>query len=96
MNATPIYTEAAKQDLEQILDFVKRDKPRAAARLVERIEAKCKLLAEIPETGRLVIGRHRKFRVSSAGRYMILHSMINDKLYILRVIPGGVDLPNLN
>ena len=36
----PVYTSAARQDLADILAYIARDKPRAAAEWVEKIEAK--------------------------------------------------------
>ena len=49
----PVYTSAAKQDLADILAYIARDKPQAAMAWVEKIEAKCLLIASQPEMGEL-------------------------------------------
>ena len=47
----PHYTIAAEEDLEQILEFIARDKPDAAVDWVGKIAAKCVAIANAPETG---------------------------------------------
>jgi|GEM_PF-2346401 len=47
----PFYTSAAIRDLEDILDFIAHDKPGAAVKWVEEIEAKCLMIASAPQIG---------------------------------------------
>lgn len=47
----PVYTTAAMSDLDSVLEYAARDKPKAAIKLVETIEAKCLLIASSPEIG---------------------------------------------
>ena len=49
----PFYTSAARQDLTDILTYIARDKPDAALAWVEKIEAKCLLIASQPDMGEL-------------------------------------------
>jgi toxin ParE1/3/4 len=91
----PFYTPAAIGDLEEILAFIARDKPKAAAEWVEKIEAKCLLIASTPEIGeatpRLGVG----VRASSIGRYVIFHRFANGRLEILRVLTGDRNVTSL-
>lgn len=41
----PLYTAAATNDLRDILDYISKDKPAAADAWIEKIEAKCLLIA---------------------------------------------------
>ena len=85
----PHYTIAATEDLEEILEFIARDKPGASVGWVERIEAKCVAIANAPETGQQMPQLGEDVRASVMGRYMIFHRHVAERLEILRVIPGG-------
>ena len=49
----PFYTAAARNDLAEILAFIAKDKPGATLSWVEKVEAKCLLIAENPNIGEL-------------------------------------------
>ena len=85
---SPFYTAAAMQDLADILKYIARDKPGAAMAWVEKIEAKCLLIASQPETGELKRQLGFDVRASVAGRYVIFHRRRNQRVEILRIIPG--------
>ena len=91
----PHYTIAATEDLEQILSFISRDKPGAAVAWVEKIEAKCVAIANAPETGQQMPQLGNDIRASVLGRYMIFHRYTNERLDVLRVIPGGAEVTEL-
>ncbi|MCR9120240.1 MAG: type II toxin-antitoxin system RelE/ParE family toxin [bacterium] len=91
----PYYTVAATEDLENILQFIARDKPGAAVAWVENISAKCIAIANAPQTGQQMPELGLDVRVSVLGRYMIFHRFKNDRLEILRVIAGGAEITSL-
>ena len=91
----PLYTTAAIEDLESILEFISQDKPRAAVRWVSRLEEKCIAISESPESGQMVPHLGDGVRASVLGRYMIFHRISNERVEILRVIPGGPDVTSL-
>ena len=91
----PCYTSSAKQDLTGILTYIARDKPDAAVTWVEKIEAKCLLIATQPETGELQRNLGIGVRANFVGRYVIFHRTKNGRTEILRVIPGDRDITNL-
>jgi toxin ParE1/3/4 len=91
----PVYTSAAKQDLADILAYIARDKPRAAMAWVEKIEAKCLLIASQPEMGELIQRLGADVRANVVGRYVIFHRKAHDYAEILRVIPGDRNITRL-
>ena len=90
----PFYTSAAVRDLEDILDFIARDKPGAAIRWTEEIEAKCLVIASSPGIGEAMPQLGPAVRASSIGRYVIFHRYANRRLEILRVLAGGREITN--
>ena len=91
----PFYTIAARQDLTDILGYIAQDKPDAAVTWVEKIEAKCLLIATSPQVGELQSRFGKGVRTSSNGRYVIIHSENSERVEILRVIPGDRNINEL-
>lgn len=91
----PFYTSAARQDLVDILTYIARDKPDAAITWVEKIEAKCLLIASQPEMGELKSPLGRDVRANMVGRYVIFHRRCKDTVEILRVIAGDRNITKL-
>ena len=91
----PVYTSAARQDLADILAFIARDKPDAAMAWVDKIEAKCLLIASQPEIGEMKQQLGENVRANIVGRYVIFHRQANDQVEILRVIAGDRNITSL-
>ena len=91
----PFYTSAARQDLVDILSYISRDKPDAAIAWVEKIEAKCLLIASQPKMGELKSPLGRDVRANMVGRYVIFHRRSKDTVEILRVIAGDRNITKL-
>jgi toxin ParE1/3/4 len=91
----PFYTSAADQDLTGILDFIGEDNPTAASAWVDRVEAKCLLIATNPSIGELQPHLGEGVRASVVGRYVIFHREPNNRVEILRVIPGDRNITRL-
>jgi toxin ParE1/3/4 len=91
----PSYTTAAHADLASILEYVARDKPEAAMSWVEKIEAKCLLIAKNPAIGELQPQFGEDVRASVVGRYVIFHRQTDSGVKILRVIAGDRDISEL-
>jgi len=91
----PYYTFEAQQDLTDILGNIARDKPDAAVAWVEKIEAKCLLIATSPKIGELQSRFGKGVRTSSVGRYVIFHRETDKCVEILRVIPGDRNISEL-
>jgi len=91
----PFYTSAARDDLADILKYIARDKPDAAVAWVEKIEAKCLLIAAQPEIGELHTKLGNNVRANFVGRYVIFHRENGERVEILRVIPGDRNITTL-
>ena len=93
--ATLILSPSAQQDLADIFDYIARDKPRAAANWVCKIEEKCRLISTVPNFGELRPEYGREIRSSVVGRYVIFYRELEDGIQVVRVIPGDRDIRSL-
>jgi len=91
----PSYTSAAYGDLASILRYISRDNATAALDWVDKIEAKCLLIAHNPQMGELRPEFGENVRSTTVGRYVIFHRETDSGVRILRVIPGDMDITNL-
>jgi toxin ParE1/3/4 len=91
-----VISRLAEADLNDILEFIARDKPEVAVRWVQRLREKCEFVAENPG-----IGEHRpefktgEFRSTYVGKYVIFFRAIPDGVEIARVVRGERDIRNL-
>lgn len=49
-----LWTDAARRDLEQIVEYVASDDPKAALDIAERLQRRCQRLERLPARGRVV------------------------------------------
>lgn len=91
----PSYTSAARRDLIGILTYISANDPSAAIGWVDRIEARCLLLAESPTFGDPMPELGLGVRATAVGRYVIYFRATNERTDILRVIPGDRDVTRL-
>lgn len=94
--ANVIYAPEADGDLFGIVEFIARDKPRAARLWLLKIRETCETLATQPEMGELRPG----FGVADArsfsfGNYVIFYRAIEDGIEVSRVIHGNRDMGNV-
>lgn len=88
-----VLTTEAKSDLREIHEFIRRDSPEAARRVVEEIRAAMRKLAANPGIGHLredlAPGPVRFWLVYS---YLIIYRPTPKPIRILRVMHGARDL----
>lgn len=86
-------TAPAKDDLDEIWDYIARDNITAANQLLDQLHLKLALLAYSPGIGRprdrLLLGL-RSFPV---GNYLLFYRPIPDGIELVRVLHGARDLP---
>jgi toxin ParE1/3/4 len=86
------FSRQAEEDLAAISEYIARDNPAAAYTLVDKIEAKCQQLVDIPDLGQLrpdiASGQYRSTMV---GSYVIYYSADGGKVWIVRVLHGARD-----
>ncbi|PQO36555.1 type II toxin-antitoxin system RelE/ParE family toxin [Blastopirellula marina] len=90
-----VIAPAARQDLSDAFDYIAADKPLAAAKWVEAIERKCRLVAAMPDSGQRRPEFGEQIRSSLFGRYVIFYRPIADGAEIVRIIAGERDIRTL-
>jgi toxin ParE1/3/4 len=91
--ADVIYAPEADDDLEAIVDYIARDKPRAAREWLLKIRETCEILAS-----QRALGEERKgfgvagCRSFSVGQYVVFFRPIDGGIEVSRVIHGSRDM----
>lgn len=86
------WSLAASQDLESIVDFVARDTPQGARRVLRNLHKRAETLKTFPQRGRVVpeladIGLHL-YRELLVTPWRIVYRISNDTVYVMMVIDG--------
>ena len=91
------FTPTAREDLQQIHDYIARDNPASALRFVERLEEQCTRLADYPLIGvvRPEFGHSHRAFVIPATRYLIVYRPTDDGVEVIHVRHGSQDLIGL-
>ena len=90
-----IRTARAEEDLIEIWMYIAADNPAAADRLLDRIEAKCQMLADNPGLGQARPDIAPELRYFPVGRYLILYREIRQGIEVVRVVHGARHLPDI-
>lgn len=88
MPSTVVVTDQALRDLEEIHDYIARDKPRAAKKFIEGLERKFQTLATFPELGAACDQVGSGLRIHSAGNYVIFYEPLPDGIRVVKVVHG--------
>jgi toxin ParE1/3/4 len=90
-----VITAAAEEDLAEIWYRIALDDPRAADTFVEKLHARCMLLADAPGIGRARPELAQELYSFPYERYVILYRARRDVVEVLRVVSGYRDIPDL-
>jgi plasmid stabilization system protein ParE len=86
-------TSAAEADLEVIADYIARDNPVRAFSFVLELYERCLDIADMPEAWPIVPRyEHHGIRRRVHGRYFIFYRVSNDRITILHVLNGAMDV----
>jgi toxin ParE1/3/4 len=88
-------TARAEEDLIEIWTYIVQDSPRAADRLLDRLDNVCGLLADNPHMGPLRADLAEGLRYFPTGNYLLLYREKQRGIEIVRVVHGARDLPGL-
>lgn len=81
-----IWTEEAKEELKEILDYQLEESFAYASDWSEDVEKKLDLLSKFPEMGRIVPEKELSFfREIFAGNYRIIYTFLNQTITIMAV-----------
>jgi len=90
------WTRRAQRDLFLIGQFISRDNPEAAHRLVETLLARAEAAVRMPQAGRRVPELLRDdIREVVAGNYRMVYRLRDRGISILRVFESHRDFPAL-
>lgn len=86
-------TSAAEADLEALADYIARDNPVRARSFVRELYERCLDIAEMPEAWP-VVPRYETYGIRRRvhGRYLIFYRVSNDRIIILHVLNGAMDV----
>jgi plasmid stabilization system protein ParE len=91
------WTAEAESWLRDIYEYISRDSPEAAARVVESIYERAQILREFPEAGFRYLQRpDREIRILLWGHYRITYVVKGDgNVDIIGVFHGALDIERL-
>jgi toxin ParE1/3/4 len=81
------YERGALHDLDEIFQYIARDNPAAAARLVARIEQAAARIGETPFVGQAT--RRPRFRRFPVGNYLIVYEVGPEEVIVHYVRHGA-------
>ena len=86
----------ARRDLSGIWDFIARDNPTAADKLLSEIDSKCQMLAGNPQLGEQwpELGDGIRF-FTIRKTWVILYRSTTTGIDLVRVLHGSRDIPSL-
>jgi toxin ParE1/3/4 len=82
----PVFSPLAVADLENILEYIARDKRLAAINFVEALKEKCRTLAKFPLLGAARDGLIPGLRVFPVRNYVIYYRPEGESVRIERVL----------
>lgn len=96
-----IRTPQSRRDLVEAAEYISRDNPGAALRLLDAVEEEFRKLAEMPGMGALReftdprLGELRSWPVKSFRNYLIFYRLATDSIEIVRVLHGARNIEEI-
>ena len=90
-----IISQQAIEDLSDIWSYIALDNPRAADSFVEELHESCKSLAKMPEMGRPRNELLPGIRSIPHKGYIIFYRKDEEKLAVIRVLNGCMDIDSM-
>ncbi|PWC53770.1 type II toxin-antitoxin system RelE/ParE family toxin [Azospirillum sp. TSO22-1] len=87
-----VFAKRAQIDLAEIADYIGKDNPRAARRLVLDLRDTCPLIAGHPAMGRNQGRLLPSLRSHTHGSYVVFYRPINGGIEVVRVLHGARDI----
>ena len=85
------YLPAAEKDLTDILEYIKKDNPSAALKLINEIDETISKLEESPKMGVIPKDLRLKivnYRMLFIGNHLVFYTVTNNYLEIRRILHG--------
>lgn len=90
-----LITPDAEIDLIEIWQFIAKDNPIAATRLLSNLDQRSKSLLENPELGPKRSDIRKSYRYLVEGNYLILYQVKEETIEIIRYLHGAQNLRSL-
>ena len=94
-----LWTDAARLDLERIVEFIAEENPANALAALARLERRCRTLVELPERGRLVPELRAVdvliYRELVEGPWRIVYRNDVDRVHVMAVLDARRELSGL-
>jgi toxin ParE1/3/4 len=94
-NLKLIISKQATVDLTDIWSYIALDNYEAADAFIDKLYASCKNLAKMPEMGRARDELSPRLRSLTFKGYIIFYRIGNQKLEIIRVLNGCMDVDSI-
>ncbi len=96
----PVYwSQTAKTDLAEIVEYIAKDSPQTALKVLKTLESQIKKLYQFPKSGRIVpeLKKHNiyKYRELIHGPWRIFYKTEENKVFILAVVDGRRNVEDL-
>jgi len=92
------YLEISKNDLDQIFDYILKDSPANALKILDEIDEGISKLSQFPELGRQPKDDKLKafgYRILILSNYLIFYIVKEDIIEIHRILHGSRDYQNI-
>ena len=94
-----LWTDAARFDLEGVIEFIAEESPANALSTLARLERRCRTLAVLPDRGRIVPELRAvdvpTYRELIEGPWRIVHRDDVDRVHVMATLDARRDLPGL-
>ena len=94
-----LWTDAARFDLERIVEFIAEESPANALTALARLKRRCQTLAALPQRGRIVPELRAvdvlTYRELIEGPWRIVYRYDVDRVYIMAVLDARRELSGL-
>ena len=85
------YLSIAENDIIEIIDYISKDNPNAALRLIDKIDDRINELSNFPEIGKKPNDRRLQklgYRILVIDNYLIFYVIKNEEIEIRRILHG--------
>jgi toxin ParE1/3/4 len=88
-------SRAGLADFDDIYNYIARDNPRAAAKVLRSLDESIQLLADQPKLGKVFRHRRLRLRLLMHGDYLVFYRERPGVVEIVRVIHGRRNIPDI-
>jgi toxin ParE1/3/4 len=88
-------SRAALADFDAIYDYIARDNPPAAAKVLRSLDESIQLLADQPKLGKVFHHRRLRLRLLTHGDFLVFYRDRPGVVEIVRVIHGRRNIPDI-